>query len=217
MRIEINADHPEPRKIARAIAALEAGEVIAYPTDTVYALGCDLANKRAIEALYQIKQMSRDQPLAFVVPDLSEVARYAIVQDFHYRFIKHLIPGPYTFILEATREVPKLVMMKRKTIGIRVPDHAVPRDLTRALGRPILTTSATHPSEGREPIIDPDVIDDRFGRLGVVLDAGGGGVEPSTVIDLTGPEPALVREGAGMDRVEGIFGPRRSLVPELLE
>lgn len=217
MRIEINPEHPEPRKIARAASVLQNGGVIAYPTDTIYGLGCDLADKRAIDLLYEIKRMRRDQPLAFVVPDLSEVARYAVVQDFHYRFIKRLIPGPYTFILAATREVPKLVMMKRKTIGIRVPDHPVPLALCRALGRPIMTTSATHPAEGGEAIQDPEVIDDRFPRLDLVLDAGMGGAIPSTVIDLTGQEPTVVREGAGMDDLEDIFGVRTSLVPGTLD
>jgi tRNA threonylcarbamoyl adenosine modification protein (Sua5/YciO/YrdC/YwlC family) len=217
MRIEISPEHPEPRKIARAVAALEAGQVIAYPTDTVYGLGCDLANKKAIELLYEVKRMPREQPLAFVVPDLSEVARYAVVQDFHYRFIKHLIPGPFTFILEATREVPKLVMMKRKTIGIRVPDHPIPLALTRALGRPLMNTSATHPGEGPEPIEDPKVIDDRFPRLELVLDAGFCGAVSSTVVDLTGREPAIVREGAGMDRLEEMFGFRKSFEPGALD
>jgi tRNA threonylcarbamoyl adenosine modification protein (Sua5/YciO/YrdC/YwlC family) len=211
MRIELNPAHLEPRKIARAVEALDAGKVIAYPTDTVYALGCDLLNKRAIEALYAVKQMPREQPLAMVVPDLSEVARYAIVQDLQYRFIKHLIPGPYTFILDATREVPKLVMMKRKTIGIRVPDHPVPLALTRALGRPIMTTSAT----GRtgEVFRDPDEIDSAHPRLELVLDMGLGGMECSTVIDLTGRDPELVRAGAGMEKLEEVFGVRRSLNP----
>ena len=128
MRIEINPEHPEPRKIARAVQALRAGEVIAYPTDTVYGLGCAISEKRAIESLYTMKQMPRTQPLALVVADLSGIARFAVVQDFHYRFIKHLVPGPYVFILEATRDVPKLLMMKRKTIGIRVPEHPVARE-----------------------------------------------------------------------------------------
>jgi tRNA threonylcarbamoyl adenosine modification protein (Sua5/YciO/YrdC/YwlC family) len=187
--------------------------VIAYPTDTVYAIGCDLGSKRAIEALYVVKNMPRDQPLALVVPDLSEVARFAVVQDFHYRFIKHLIPGPFTFVLEATREVPKLVMMKRKTIGIRVPDHPVPLALARALGRPIMTTSASHASNDGEALQDPDEIDSAFPRLELVLDAGTGGLDGSTVIDLTDRNPVIVREGAGMDRLEEVFGYRRTFVP----
>ena len=195
MRIEINAEHPEPRKIARAVAALEAGHVIAYPTDTVYAIGCDLANKRAIESLYVIKQMPREQPLSFVVPDLSEVARYAVVQDFHYRFIKHLIPGPYTFILEATREVPKLVQSKKKTVGIRVPNHEVVIAIVRELGRPVITSTAVLP--GEDPMIDPHEIDDQFRGLAMVLDGGVGGLVPTTIVDLSTGDIEVVREGAG--------------------
>lgn len=209
MRVEIHPEHPEPRKIARAAHALRIGEVIAYPTDTVYGLGCLISEKRAIDSLYAMKQMERTQPLALVVPDLSGIARFAVVQDFHYRFIKHLVPGPYVFILEATREVPKLLMMKRKTIGIRVPDHPVPLALARELGVPIISTTASHPAEGPEAIQDPDVIDDRFPQLGMVLDAGFGDVHPSTIIDLTRSEPALLRAGAGMDKLEELFGLRQ--------
>src|SRR6185369_4949126 len=125
MLIEINPVHPEPRKIQRAVDALESGEVIAYPTDTVYGLGCDLFNKKAIDRLYQIKQMDRAHQLAFICPDLSDISRYAIVENRAYRVLKHFLPGPYCFLLEATREVPKLVQTKRKTVGIRVPKHDV--------------------------------------------------------------------------------------------
>ena len=209
MRVEISPEHPEPRKIARAVQALRSGEAIAYPTDTVYGLGCAITEKRAIDALYAMKQMERAQPLALVVPDLSGIARFAVVQDFHYRFIKHLVPGPYVFILEATREVPKLLMMKRKTIGIRVPDHPIPLALARELGAPIISTTASHPAEGDEAIQDPDVIDDRFPHLAMVLDGGFGDVHPSTVIDLTKAEPTLIRAGAGMDKLDELFGLRQ--------
>ena len=212
MRIELDAQHPEPRKIARAVQALRDGECIAYPTDTVYGLGCAMTEKRGVDALYEMKRMRRDQPLALIVPDLSNVARFAVVQDFHYRFIRHLVPGPYCFILEATREVPKLLMMKRKTIGIRVPAHAVPVAIARELGEPLISTTASHPAEGDEAIQDPDVIDDRFPRLGVVLDTGFGGVHGSTVIDLTSAEPKLLRVGAGMDLLEKTFGLRTPVV-----
>lgn len=208
MRIELDPRHPEPRKIARAVQALRGGDCIAYPTDTVYGLGCAMTEKRAVDALYEMKRMRREQPLALVVPDLSGISRFAVLQDFHYRFIKHLVPGPYVFILEATREVPKLLMMKRKTIGIRVPDHPVPLALARELGEPILSTTASHPAEGDEPIQDPDVIDERFPRLSVVLDAGFGGLDCSTVIDLTAPEPRLIRAGAGMELLEKKYGLR---------
>jgi tRNA threonylcarbamoyl adenosine modification protein (Sua5/YciO/YrdC/YwlC family) len=209
MRIEINPEHPEPRKIARAVHALRSGECIAYPTDTVYGLGCSIDDKHAIESLYLMKQMPRTQPLALVVPDLSGISRFAVVQDFHYRFIKRLVPGPYTFILEATREVPKLLMMKRKTIGIRVPAHPIPVALAKELGAAIVSTTASHPADGEEALQDPDVIDDRFPTLTMVLDGGWGAVDPSTVIDLTTQEPRLVRAGAGMDLIEQAFGMRR--------
>ena len=208
MRIELDPRHPEPRKIARAVQSMRGGDCIAYPTDTVYGLGCAMTEKRAVDALYAMKRMRREQPLALVVPDLSGIARFAVVQDFHYRFIKHLVPGPYVFILEATREVPKLLMMKRKTIGIRVPDHEVPRALARELGEPLISTTASHPAEGEEAIQDPDIIDERFPQLSMVLDVGLGDLHPSTVIDLTSPEPRLVRAGAGMELLEKKYGLR---------
>ena len=136
-----------------------------------------------------------------------------MVQDFHYRFIKHLIPGPYTFILEATREVPRLVMMKRKTIGIRVPDHAIPRALAQELGRPIMTTTATHPNDG-DVLIDPSDIADLYGGVELVLDGGAGEALVSTVLDLCSAEPKLVREGAGMERIETLFGGQRPVIDE---
>src|SRR3954454_22710529 len=119
MLVSVNPNHPEPRKIRVAVDALERGEVIGYPTDTVYGLGCDLFNKKAIDRLYQIKQMDRAHQLAFICPDLADIARYAVVENQAYRVLKHFLPGPYCFILEATREVPKLVQTKRKTVGIR--------------------------------------------------------------------------------------------------
>jgi len=138
MRIEINPQHPEPRKIRRAVDALRAGGVIAYPTDTVYGLGCDILQKKAIDRVYEIKRMPRDQPLAFVCPDLSDIARYAVVDNPSYRVMRRLLPGPYCFILPATREVPRLLMLKRKTVGIRVPSHPVTLALVRELGNPIV-------------------------------------------------------------------------------
>jgi tRNA threonylcarbamoyl adenosine modification protein (Sua5/YciO/YrdC/YwlC family) len=195
MLLSINLDHPEPRKIRRAVDALSAGGVIAYPTDTVYGLGCDLTNKHAIERLYAIKGMDRSHPLAFVCPDLANIARYALVDNQVYRVLKRFLPGPYTFILPATREVPKLVQMKRKNVGIRVPACEATRALARELGRPIISSTAARP--GEEPMVDPHEIDDEFHGLALVLDAGGGGLVPTTVIDLTTTPPEIVREGAG--------------------
>ncbi|MFO0564220.1 MAG: L-threonylcarbamoyladenylate synthase [Polyangiaceae bacterium] len=195
MILEINPEHPEPRKIRRAVDALEAGEVIAYPTDTVYGLGCDLFNKKAVERLYQIKGMQREQKLAFICPDLSDAAKYAVMHDQVYRAIKSYLPGPYVFILEATREVPKIVHLPRKTVGVRIPNHPVPLAIVRELGRPIISsTAARHGAEGNP---DPHEIDIEFPGLALVLDGGPGGTEATSVVDLTGPRPVVVREGAG--------------------
>jgi tRNA threonylcarbamoyl adenosine modification protein (Sua5/YciO/YrdC/YwlC family) len=195
MLLSISPDHPEPRKVRRAVDALLSGAVIAYPTDTVYGLGCDLTNKRAVERLYSLKRIDRTRPLAFICPDLADIARYAIVEKPAYRILRHYLPGPYCFILEATREVPKLVLSKRKTVGIRIPEHEVTLALVRALGRPIISTTAQLP--GGDPFVDPAEIDDAFPGLALVVDAGGGGLVPTTIIDLTETPPVVLREGAG--------------------
>jgi len=194
MLIHINAKHPEPRKIAQAVAVLERGSVIGYPTDSVYGLGCDLLSKRGIEQLYRMKGMREDQLLSFVCPDLSDIARYAIVGDAAYRVMRRLLPGPYTFILPATKEVPRVLRMKRKTVGVRVPSHPVTLALTSSLRRPLVSTSA---SVDQQYFVDPREIESAFPDLELVLDSDDVGLTPSTVIDLSGDEPALVREGAG--------------------
>jgi tRNA threonylcarbamoyl adenosine modification protein (Sua5/YciO/YrdC/YwlC family) len=196
MLVEINSNFPEPRKIRRAVDALLAGEIIAYPTDTVYGLGCDITNKRAVDRLYAMKGMDRAHPLAFICPDLSEIARYAVVDNQTYRVLRRFLPGPYCFVLEATREVPRLLQTKRKTIGIRIPAHDVIRSVVRELGRPVASTTAQRPG-APEPHVDANEIDDDFHGLGLVLDGGGGGRVPTTVIDLTTSPPVIVREGAG--------------------
>ena len=194
MLLEINARHPEPRKIGQALAVLQRGGLIAYPTDTVYGLGCDLMNKQAIERLYVVKNMQKNKSLAFICHDLSDIAKYAVVDNWAYRILKHFLPGPYTFILPATREVPKMVLSKQKTVGIRVPDHPVVTTLTRELGRPIISSTAAPP--GEDAMIDPAEIDARF-RLDLVLDGGVCGITPTTVVDLSEGQVQIVREGAG--------------------
>jgi tRNA threonylcarbamoyl adenosine modification protein (Sua5/YciO/YrdC/YwlC family) len=194
MLLHVHAQHPEPRKIAQAVSALERGGVIAYPTDTVYGLGCDISSKQGVEALYRMKNMRDDHLLSFVCPDLSDIARYAIVNDSAYRVMRRLLPGPYTCILPASKEVPKVLRMKRKTVGVRVPSHPVTLALTKALGRPLVSTSA---SLDGEYFIDPREIEERFPEVVLVLDADGASLTPSTVIDLSGDEPVVVREGAG--------------------
>jgi tRNA threonylcarbamoyl adenosine modification protein (Sua5/YciO/YrdC/YwlC family) len=210
MLLPVNPDHPEPRKIARAVEVLEKGGVISYPTDTVYGLGCDLQQKKAIDRLYQIKRMPRDHQLALLVPDLSQIATYAKVGDAQYRTMRSLVPGPYCFILPASKETPKVLQTKRKTIGLRVPDHPVAMALLHALGRPLISTSAT--ADG-EVLFDPDEIDDRF-DLDLVLDGGPGEQTPSTVIELDDDGPHVIRVGKGP--LEPVLGIRPSLIPQLL-
>jgi tRNA threonylcarbamoyl adenosine modification protein (Sua5/YciO/YrdC/YwlC family) len=195
MLLSVNPMYPEPRKIRRAVEALRAGEVIGYPTDTVYGIGCDLFSKKAIDRLYQIKNMDTTQKLSMICPDLGTVARYAIVEKATFRILKQYLPGPYTFILEATREVPKMVQTKRRTIGVRIPDNPVVQALLQGLENPLVSTTAA--PHGQEPYIDSHEIDARFPGLAMVLDAGVGGSVPTSIIDLTTAYPRVLREGAG--------------------
>jgi len=195
MLLEINPFGPEPRKIRRAVDALEAGEVIGYPTDTVYGLGCDMLNKKALNRLYQIKGMERSQMLAFVCRDLTEIARYAVMHDRVFRILRKYLPGPYCFILEATHDVPRAVQGHRKTVGVRIPNHPVALALVEGLGRPIVSSTAAR--HGETPHIDARELDMEFQGLAMVLDCGPGGTEPTTVIDLTRDVPEVVRAGAG--------------------
>lgn len=194
MILEIHRQHPEPRKIQRALDTLKDDGVIAYPTDTVYGLGCDITSKKAIERIYQMKGMRADQPLAFICPDLGEIAKYAMVSDRAYRLMRRLTPGPYCFILEATREVPRILQMKRKTVGIRVPHDEVALALVRALGHPIVSTTA---AKDGEPFADPAELAAAFRGVDLVLDGGAGGLVPTTILDLTSGEVEVIREGAG--------------------
>jgi len=194
--LAVDALHPQPRIVQRAAQALAKGELIAYPTDTYYALGCDLSNKKAIDRLYLLKQQDRKRPMSVIVPDLAEVARYAKVSNFGYRVLRHLTPGPYTFVLEATRLVPEVMQTRQKTVGIRVPDHPVVQALCRDLGQPLVTTSA-RPPEG-EVLIGADEIQDEFGHgLALVLDGGTMLNEPSTVLSLVGDTVEVLRQGKG--------------------
>ncbi|NVJ10591.1 threonylcarbamoyl-AMP synthase [Myxococcus sp. AM001] len=194
--LEVDMEHPSPRHIQRAVEVLERGGLLAYPTDTYFGLGCDLSSKKGIERLYQLKGRDKKKPLSFLCPDLSDVARYAHVSNFAYRTMKGLTPGAFTFILEATRLVPDLMMSKQKQVGIRVPDASLARELARALGRPLVTTSATN-TEG-EPLTDARDIKDALGHgLDLILDGGVTLNEPSTVISLIGDSLEILRQGKG--------------------
>lgn len=195
LRLAINKDFPEPRKVQRVAEILERGGVIAYPTDTTYGIGCSIFEKKAIERICLLKGLKKDHLFSFVCPDLSDIARYALVENEAYRIMKRLLPGPYTFILRATPEVPRMLQSKRKTVGIRVPDHPVTLALARAFARPIISTSTTVQNK---TLHDPDEINLHMGHgLDCVLDAGYIDKPPSSVVDLTGPYPVVVREGAG--------------------
>jgi len=195
MLLEINPDTPEPRKIQKAVEALRAGDIVAYPTDTVYGMGCDLFNKKALDRLLQLKGLPRNRLLSFMCQNLTEVSRYAMLEDRVFRQIKRHLPGPFCFILNATREVPRVVQSTRKTVGIRVPDHPVTQALLQELGHPIINTTACRPNA--VPNLDPAEIDDEFPGLALVLDAGPGGTQPSSVVDLSQGEAIVIREGAG--------------------
>lgn len=202
---EIHPETPQVRKIEEVVDALHKGAVMLYPTDTVYAIGCDITVKGAIERVRQIKRLSNDKPLTFLCPSLSNIAAYATVTDSAYRIIKRLIPGPYTFLLPATKLVPKLVMdPKRKTTGIRVPDNRVCVDLLEALGNPIISTSAHLPSDfDHNGFIGKAELFDQVEKLvDVIIDTGEDpGYQVSTILDLTDNEPAIVREGLGAELV----------------
>jgi tRNA threonylcarbamoyl adenosine modification protein (Sua5/YciO/YrdC/YwlC family) len=198
MRLEIHPTHPQRRLIEIAVAALRKDGVIIYPTDSYYAFGCAMSSPDAAARIRSLRQMGKQQFLTLVCRDLSELAAFARVDNSSYRLIKSLTPGPYTFILQATRELPRrLFDPKRKTIGLRIPDHPVTQALLEALDSPLLSATAEDGSDG-EPLSDPEEIIDRLGRrVDVFLDVGTGGLEPTTVLNLTGDEPELVRRGAG--------------------
>ena len=195
---EVHPDHPQPRLLRQAAQLLHNGGVCAVPTDSSYALVCHLDDKVAAEALRRIRQVDARHHLTLLCRDLSELANYARVDNRQYRLLKLGTPGPYTFILEATKEVPRrLSHPSRRTIGLRVPDHKVTQALLAELGQPLLATTLIAPGE-TEPLNDPAEIRDRFQKLlAAVLDAGACPMAPTTVLDLTNDEPQLVRQGRG--------------------
>ncbi|MEW6774673.1 MAG: L-threonylcarbamoyladenylate synthase [Bdellovibrionota bacterium] len=203
MRIKVHPQNPQPAAVERAAEILRDGGVIVYPTDTIYGLGCDLHDKRAVERIYRIKRLEPGKPLSIVCADLSHISEYANISKADYRILKHQLPGPYTFVLEASRQVPRLLTTKQKTIGIRIPNHPFPLALVKALGRPLITTSVTDPrfdvpAEQKELLNDPEDIESRYGKLvDCVFDAGVLSLEPSTVISLEDGVPILIRKGIG--------------------
>ncbi len=193
---ELHPENPQLRYINKAVEILKNGGVIIYPTDTVYGIGCDIFNKEALERIFTIKNDNNSKLFSFVCADLKDISRYAKVSDYAYRMMKHLLPGPYTFILPAAKLVPKKLWSKRKTVGIRVPSHTVTLRLVRELGHPIISTSTTN--RRGEILIDPFEIRNIFNPLvDLMLASGSISGEPSSVVDLSMDGPEIIREGAG--------------------
>ena len=196
MLIKINPENPQKRLIDKAVEILKSGGVIAYPTDTIYGIGCDIMNKKAIEAIYRLKNRDQKTPFSFICSDLTNISDYAKVSNYAYKTMKRLLPGPYTFILPGSRMVPKIMLTKRKTAGIRVPDHNICIELVKTLGNPIISTSATMPED--KSINDASLIHDYFSNtIDLVIDGGTVPGEPSSVISLLDEEPTVIRKGLG--------------------
>lgn len=193
---KIYLEHPQQRLIKRAVDFLNKGAIIVYPTDTVYGLGGDIQNREAFQRILKIKEASQHKLLTLICPGLQDISNWAVVPDRAFRIMRRVIPGPYTFVLKATKQVPKIFLQKRKTIGVRFPKSAVVQSLLEHLGRPIISSSV--PSSSDAYFTDPEEIARRFPReIGLILDAGVMFNQPSTVVDFTTEEPEIIREGAG--------------------
>ncbi len=196
MLLKINGENPQERQIARVVDILKKGGVVVYPTDTFYGIGCDIMNKKAIERVYALKQRNKTKPFSFICPDLKDISKYAKISNFAYRNMKRLLPGPYTFVLSGSKQVPKMMLTKRRTAGIRVPDNQIALALARGLGHPIISTSATHPDG--TVFEDPSLLHDHFiHSIEVVIDGGPVQNTPSSVISLIDDVPEIIRYGAG--------------------
>lgn len=198
MLIHVHPENPQPRAIRTIIETLREGGIIIYPTDTIYGIGCDIFQPKAIERICRIKQVVPEKAqLSFICSDLSDLSQYTkSISTPLYRLLKSYLPGPYTFILPASKEVPKILKSKKDTIGLRIPDNLIARTIVRELGHPIL--SATLPGEMVEEYTDPEMMQENFGKLvNLVVDGGIGGWTPSTIVDCTKEPPELIRQGLG--------------------
>lgn len=199
MLLAIHPKDPQPRLIKQVVEVLQKGGVIIYPTDTVYGFGCDILNQEAIEKICRLKKIQPQKAqLSFVCSDLSHLSEYAKpISNPLYRLLKEYLPGPYTFILEASKLVPKILKSKKDTIGLRVPDHKITMEIIKELGRPILSTSLPQ-TENIEDYTDPEIINEMFfNDVDLIINAGIGGSVPSTIIDATEMPPTIIRQGLG--------------------
>ncbi|MBE9574688.1 MAG: threonylcarbamoyl-AMP synthase [Proteobacteria bacterium] len=190
MLLSINPDNPQKRLISKVVEVLDQGGLIIYPTDTFYGIGCDVFNKRSIRRIYQLKNRPLSKPFSFICANLKDISLYAQVSNNAYRIMKRTLPGPYTFVLEGTRLVPKLMLTSRKTVGIRVPNNKICLAIVESLGRPIISTSLN--------LEEPSIIHDTYSSLvETVIDGGVISYEPSTVVSLVEDNPEIIREGKG--------------------
>ncbi|HKI51283.1 MAG TPA: L-threonylcarbamoyladenylate synthase [Geothermobacteraceae bacterium] len=196
MLLPINPENPQLRLVRIVVDKLRQGGVIAYPTDTIYGIGCDIFNRKGVKKIYQIKQRDPRKPFSFICSDLSEVANYAQVSNAAFKIMKRYLPGPYTFVLEASRVVPDLLTTKQKTVGVRIPDNPIALQIVRELGHPLVTTSAN--ISGEDNFSDPVDIQQKLGNmLDLVVDGGSLSGDPSTVISLVNDQVEVLREGVG--------------------
>ena len=197
MLISINPDNPQPRNIKQIADKLRNGAVICYPTDTVYGIGCDIFNQKAIKRIFQIKKRAKHKPFSFMCSSLKNVSDYGHVSNMAYRIMRKALPGPFTFVLQAAKIVPKIMITKQKTVGIRVPRNNICLELIEALGNPILTTSAILDSEGG-PLSEAYEFEELLGNMvDLVIDGGMVYPDPSTIVDFSGDVPEILRQGQG--------------------
>lgn len=197
MLVKIYGDNPSERELKRVVEALERDGIVIYPTDSVYAFGCSLRSAKAVERLRRLRGRS-EAPLTVVFHDIAQVAEYCRVDNTTFRILKRNLPGPFTFLLPASSRVPDKALERRRTIGIRIPAHPVARAVVEALGCPMITASVKDDDEVVEYTTDPELIEERYGReVSLVIDGGMGDNVPTTVVDLTGDEPEILREGKG--------------------
>ncbi len=194
----VHPSHPQARLLKRAAEIVAGGGLVVFPTDTTYALGCHIGDKQALERVRTVRQLNKNHLLTLMCRDLTEISLYARVENYNYRLLKKLTPGPYTFILPATREVPRrLVHPKRKTIGLRVPDCPVALGLLEVLGEPMMTTTLRLPGQELPPVDAEDLRGQLEHQVDLIIDGGHCGIEQSTVLDLTSSEPEVIRQGQG--------------------
>jgi tRNA threonylcarbamoyl adenosine modification protein (Sua5/YciO/YrdC/YwlC family) len=196
MLLEINPENPQPRLIAKVVETLKNGGVVAYPTDTTYGIGCSIFSKKGVERIYTIKQRDRKKPFSFICSDLAEIARYAKVSNYAFKLLRRLLPGPYTFVMEANSVVPDLLLTKQRTVGIRMPNNPICLAIVKELGHPIVTTSAN--LSGEDPIGNPWQVECDLGKLlDFVIDGGDLTADVSSVVSIIGDRPEVLRKGVG--------------------